>query len=662
MSKRRSLGAVLRQWPWLVLALATVFFATHYVVAYFFAAMDTETVVLAVFYHDIVEMGHPGSDWQWGGFSDLFPNVTTFFIWNFLCRDGLMALQLNMVFLFFSWLAASAGLAFVLKRPNKLSLCSIFLFLWITLICNFGLPREWGLYLPNPILQPVYHSGAALLCLVSLTVLISQLSGIRTLGFWSLFALVFLGGVSDALFFIVFLIPAWVTVVALTVVFPRRWNTYLGLALNLTLAGVAAHFLGPFCFPAPLAMDSYTHFDLGAARASLNTLWGELVDPTQHLLVFFVVLDILVVLGGIVGFVCLYFRRKKHPASPLIFGLMAFCSTAVFVDWAGAILTGDYQGTVDKRYLVVALVLPLFVIIFALHSVVLWRPWLEKILAVAVAAFAIAVAFIPQSPSGEYEDMKATIPFLKAVMKEHHIEAGFSDYWRSNLIGVLSQWTLQLPAVSGDGTINHWFNSLEWYGKGHPVREAPHFRLLYMPDPQIKTHFGEPDQIVYTSNQEAIWLYSDARSIRYNPFFGSISNTFLDDAHTVLIKASDLASETGKTQQNSRIAVAGQDNEGYLTRGPFISLAPAHYRVTFHYAYLAAPAADKLAVYDLLDRTGSAENASDATPLPYPGAGPQVFTHDVTVKQRGQTFEMRIYFRDSGTLRIDSLAVTYLGP
>ena len=655
------IGSLARFWPWIIWGIAIVFFSAWYIPGFYFSAIDTETVVLPVFYHDIVDLHHPVSNWGWGGFSALFPDVIALFFLNFICHNDQLALELMLVFFFLGWLMASVSLAVVLKRPNKLSLSSILLLLWVGLMCNFALPLNWGLYLQNSLFEPVYHSGTGLLSLICLVLLLGQVSGGRTAGFWWLFVLVFLGGISDILFLIVFAVPALAAVGLLAVAFRRNWKRYLGLALNLTIAGAAAYFLGSHCFPVPLATDAFVQLGFDRASGSFSILVGELLAPEHHLYAFLVALDVLTVAGGIAGLLFFCFSSKRKQVSAPVFSLLVFCSSAISANWIAVIFTGDYQGITANRYLTVALLVPLFLLVFGLHAIIHWRPWLEKLFVIGTSAFTGAVAFIPQTPSINYDTAEMDIPFLETVMKDNHIQAGLADYWSANIITFLSHGAVPLRSLSNDGTIYRWFNSLEWFGKGHSSGDWPRFRMIYCPDPLDREAFGQPDQILQTPSKSEVWLYSDARSIRYSEYFDVLSTTLLDDGRTLRINASALPGEVGKIQDRSRIAVMGQDGEGWLDYGPYLSLVPARYRVTFRYTYLAPPVAGQFPVYDLLMHTGNHEQSFHSTALPCPNTGPQIFTDDFTVSERNHQYEMRIYYHGSGTLRVDSLDVTY-GP
>lgn len=654
----------MRCWPWFLLALAALVFTANYVPSYFRSAADTETTMLAVFYHDVVEQHHPFSDWGWGGCSDIFPDVSVVFLLNFLFRDGWLAMEFLSVFYFISWLAASAYLAIVLKRPNKLALFSILLLFWVAQICNFSLEFDWGLHLLDPLFASMYHSGSGLLTLVCLTLLLAQVSGSRSAaGFGWLFVLAFLGGASDILFLIDFIGPSLLTLGLLALAFRQDWKKYLGLGLNLALAGVTSYFLGPYCFPVKLETGQYLHLSFADAYANVLVVVNEMTRPEHHFFFFMIVLDILTVLGGIGGLLFFCFSPRRKLMSPVVFSLLAFCSSAIFLDWFTTLSTGLYVGMYSNRYLAVALIIPMFLIVFALHAIILWRPWIEKLFATITAAFAISVSFIPQAPYPDYATLEADLPFLKNLMKEHHIQAGLADYWLANLCTFLSHGEVPLRPATGDGNIHRGFCSLEWFGKGHPITEAPHLRLIYLPDPLFGETFGPPDEIVYTPSHNPVWIYSEARSILYNEYFDVLSNKFLDNGRTLSINPSTLPSDTGTIQDHSRIAVDGHDRDGFLNGGPSLALKPAHYRVTFHYVYLVPPALDKFPTYDLLVHSpGVPDQELDSAPLPCPGIGPQAFSHDFTVSKPNQVFEMRIYYRSSGTLRFDSLNVTYTGP
>jgi hypothetical protein len=631
-------GFLARSWPWFVLGLSAFFFSVHFIPKLYFASMDTETIVLPLFYHDLVVMHHSPSNWAWGGFSAVFPDVTVFFLLNFLVRDGHLALQLLLICIFIGWLAGSAALGVVARRPHRLSLFSMLLLLWVGLSCDLGLPPEMSLFLRNPLFQPIYHSGTGLLCLVCLALFLGEVSHGRTAGFYWLLALVFLAGISDILFLVVFVVPALASLVLVAAAYPRNWKNHLSLFLNLAISAMASYFLATACFPVTLATGNFIQWDFGRASVSFSLLTDELSNPERHFFVFMTVLDGLTVLGGIVGVLFFYFSKWKRHVSPLGFTVMAFCVATIPANWIAAIYSGDYQGITSNRYLTVALLAPMFLAVFGLH------------------------AFIPQEPTINYTNTMGDIPFLKAAMKTNHIHACLANYWNANITTFLSDGDVATRSLASDGSIYTWFNSLEWFGKGHPVEDLPHFRLIYIPDHDFAQRFGPPDQLLHAPSGGEVWIYSEARSILYNEHFETLSNNFVNDGRTVRFSPSNLPGDLSRFQDHSRLAIEGQDNDSWLEYGPYLSLTPGRYRAAFSYTYLAPPAAGKFPTYDLLVHTGVREKSFHSTSLPSPNSGPQIFTDDFDVREPGHLYEMRIRYHGSGTIRVDSLDVTYVGP
>ena len=654
-----------RHWAWLLLGAAALAFALHFIPQLTFALMDAETVALPLFYQDVVTLHHPAAAWQWGGFSALFPDVSVFFLLRFLGRNDWFALEGTMVFFFLAWLAGCAGLARAARRPHALPLVAMLFLLIVAEACGFGFEPGWDADIQDAFFQPIYHSGTGVLCLACAALWIARISGGGRASFRWLLLLVFLAVLSDFLFLVVFVIPALAALGVLAVAFRRDWRRHAGTGLPLALVAGAGIFLAPYCFPVPLSTAGYFSIDWNGARISLSALWDQLRDSGRHLFDFLVVLDALTLLGGLAGFLffCFFAAGKKIPATAL--ALMVFSSASIFCNWSAVILTGNYRGIVENRYLAVALSLPLVVLVFGLHAIINWRPWLEKLFAAGIAVFIAACAFIPQPPSDAYQGTMNAIPVLRDVMKKNHIAEGLISYWQSNLFTFLSGGSVTLRSVTNDGVINHLFNSMYWYGQGRPAADAPRFRLIVVPTDDMRAAFGPPDQVLEAPGRLVVWVYPEARSIRYDEFFGNLflSTHFIGNDHTWQVNAAELPTRIGQAADASLLATEGKSGEDFLTYGPYLELKPGRYRAAYRYQYLAPPAPDRTATYDLfVHADGEDDRSLDPAPLPALDTKPQVFTDTFTVTRSRQTFEMRIYYHGSGTLRVDSLSVTRLGP
>ena len=245
-------------------------------------------------------------------------------------------------------------------------------------------------------------------------------------------------------------------------------------------------------------------------------------------------------------------------------------------------------------------------------------------------------------------------------MKERHFQSALSSYWSANIVTFLSHGEVPVRSLTNDGHIYKWFNNLEWFGKGHPVKDWPHFRLIYCPDHGYSDTFGKPDEILFTPRNSEIWIYSEAHSISYNEYFDTLSNSLLDGGRTVRIAPSSLPGSSD-IDGNARVEVDGRA-ECWLNYGPNLILEPGKYRATYHYTFSTLPVPGREPTYDLLMHTGSSEKSSDSARLPGPNTNPQVFIDNFTVTEPNHKYEMRLFYHGSGTIRVDWLDVTYLSP
>jgi hypothetical protein len=401
--------------------------------------------------------------------------------------------------------------------------------------------------------------------------------------------------------------------------------------------------------------------NLDRLKQGFFSVLGEMLNPQHHLFFFLVVLDVLTVLGGIAGLLFFIFSRNRKLISPVALSVMIFCSSAVFINWFAVMLTDDYQDTPANRYLTIALLTPLYLGVFGLHAIILWRPWLEKAFATSIAVFTISVSFIPEDPSINYDFTTADIPYLVAVMGHNHIEGCLANYWSANIVTFLSNEQVCPRSLTNDARIYYWFNNLQWFGKGLPPEKWPKFRMLYMPDHGYAERFGKPDRIVYTPGKTEVWLYSDARSIRYNEYFDILSNDLKDEGRTIRFNSSEEQGDTGHIEGTSKVVTDGKDGSGWIEFGPYIVLEPGRYRATFHYTYSKEPTTGNFPTYDLLMHTGDHEKSSDNTTLPFINTQPQTFSDEFTVTENGHQYEMRLFYHGSGSVKVDSLDVTYIG-
>jgi hypothetical protein len=658
---RRAAGRFLaRHGARLLLAAAVLVFALRFMPHVPLAQIDTETVLLPLVYQDIVTEHHPAADWRWSGESSLVPDDIGFFLLRFLGQDDWFALEGMTVFFFLALVAACVGLARATRRPHALGLVTLLVLLVVAQACDFtpGSPEDIALW--KPLFATVYHAGTALFCLLGFALLLAQIRGGRRAGFCTLLVLIFVAVISDFLFIVAFVLPAVLAAAALAIAFRSEWKRHLRLAAGLALSATAAFFLAPHLFPAPTATSQHLVVDLNGLHNSLGALQGLVTNPKHHYFVFLIALDIATVLAALAGLVafCFFPAGRKIPA-PVV-ATMVYAGAVIACDWGAAFLTGGYAGISENRYLVVALLLPLFLLAFGLHAVIPWRPWLEKGVAAAAGVFILVCTFTPPPPSGEYLDTLKLIPQLQDIMRKNHIQAGLITYWSANLFTFLSHGTVTLRAETADGSIVGLQDTMRWYGKGMPIGEAPRFRLVFPEYDTLRQKYGAPDQVITLPGGVPVWIYSEARAIVYNPYFDQLSNQLTDNGRTLNFPAAELPCALGQTEGSSRVAAPGAGDD-FITLGPNIALQPGHYRAVYRYQYLAPPDPAHPATYDLLVHRPDGDVSLHAVPLAYVNAQPQVLVDDFTVTEPGLNHEMRIRYHDSGTLRVEALSVTSPG-
>jgi hypothetical protein len=661
VARRRIGGFVSQQGARVLLIAAVLVFAFHFMPQVTLSLTDTETVILPLFYQDVVTEHHPLSDWYWPGARSLVPDDALFFLLRFASGNDWFAMEGVTVFLFLALVAAGAGLVWASRRPHALGLVTLLVLIVVAQACDFTPGSVGDLAFRKPLFQTVYHGGTASFCLAGFALLLARIQGAGRAAVGALLGIVFLAVVSDFLFIVVFSIPAVLAAGGLAIAFRREWKRHGGLALGVGLATAAGVLLAPWLFPVQADTNQHLAVDLNGMHNSLAALRGEILNPDRHYFVFLVALDVVTVLaalGGLIAF-CFFPGGRRMPAPVL--AAMIFCGSLISCDWGATLLTGGYADVSENRYILIALLLPLFVLAFGLHAVVQWRPWLENGVAAAAAVFIGTCAFIPQAPSPEYLGDLDLIPVLKDVMKKNQITAGLITYWRANLFTFLSHGEVPLRSETADGSVVRLHDTLRWYGKGIPLGEGPRFRLVFPEYDTLRQAFGPPDQVLNLPGGDTVWIYSEARAITYNEYFDLLSNRWSDHGRTMSFKGSDLSGAVGRIAGDARIAAPG-DGDDFLATGPNLPLQPGHYRAVYRYQYLAAPDPGHPATYDLCAHRPAGDVVTHQMPLVYLNDQPQVFVDDFRVTEGGFAHEMRISYHDSGQLRVDSLAVTSLGP
>lgn len=639
---------------WLGLTIAAVFFALKAIPELFYHLLDTETVVLDVLYHDLLVPHQSLAGWRWGDFTALFPDLAVYFPLKMLHPHGFFALQGTMVFFFLAWLGGCALLVRAFNRPAPLLLTSL---LWLGVV-GVAVGGVDNIALPDQFFQPVYHAGTHTLCLFALAILLFQ---IRRGGYvlpLVLLVVVFLAALSDILFLVDFAVPAVATLCLLAAGFPSLWRRFAGLAGVILAAGYLGYKAIPLVSPFPRSgVDEYlSNIPWDQLHAQLVILWNRLHAADTATWTILVVMDGLVVFGSLVAVPILLFKSRNM----LLVAGLAYAACAICSDWGAMVLRCLFVNMYQNRYVGEALIMPVFVAAFLLHGAIRWPKWLVYSGTFVAAGLMVAAAFLPQPVSGRCAEAQRDIPFLQKVMRENHITVGLADYWRSNLATAFSDETVPLRSTEMDGAICKLFQNMAWFGQGQPVAQSPRFRIYWGPEPEVADNYGPPDQALTAPSGLPVWVYSEARAIRYNPYFDLLSNKLGEDGYTMSFDVSQMPNAIGRVDGKSRVALQGRDQEGFLTYGPFVKLRPGRYRVNYGFTYLTPPKKGQEAFFDLNAHDWHGDHVSHGTALLFDGTPHETLTDTFTVSVPNQTYEIRIYYHGSGNLKVDSLTVTSL--
>lgn len=652
-----------RHYHCLFAAIAAILVLARYIPAVYLSALDSDNTQIPLLFHDVVELGHRAHDWVWGGHSDIFPDVTLVFLFEFILRKGLLSLQLTSgIFL----AAYTCVLAFLYRRNggrNPAVFGASVLLFFVLLLVNFGLHDGMEFISISSFVVPM-HTSIAILALVCFA--ICQHVAVNGPGkaLWALPVLCFITTLSNDLFLVIFMGPMLAALVVTWVFYPDRLRLLPLLLAAVLIPCVAGHFLARPLSPFQIDPGPFTHFHSAPAAAAWREFVKLTIHPGKESFAIFAGLDVLFVVGVTAFLLLQFFKPAERRIPPGLFMLLSFSAWVIASNWGAVILTGNFTGVLASRYTRFAMLLPVF---FALGWINHLIPWSKGGGRAAVAGLSLAISacalFLVPAPGPYYRATQELIPIIRAEMDKEHIQAGLADYWHANMIAFLSHETLPVRAVNNDGTMFRWVNPLGWYA-GEPPGAPPEFRMIVManlnPD-AVRRHYGEPGEIIHTPAGKDIWIYPPDRSITYAPVFWTLSN---GPANEYRADGSSLPSLTGTRNGNSRVARAGHDPATYLTFGPYPYLhpAPGRYRIAISYTYLSPPSPGKEADYDIVYSAGRASRTLDHGPLPCLDRAPHEISREIAIPDdKREVLEVRTKFNGSGDISIDSLKIVRLG-
>ena len=641
----------------LALAAAILMVLGLYLPAFTLQVLNADSLGPIVYLRDVLELGRPAAGFLWGGKSDLFPDVLVLFASYFVSGNGLQALQAVTSFIFAGFLASAVVLYRQSGGARPLS------FAGLSLVVLLGMTRHFGL--PGGSLAHTFfagmHGGSAVMTFLCLALLqqcvVKGRAGSRPL---LLGLLCFLGGASDPLFLAGFIAPAGVTMVALSLRDPRRFEW----APETLFAIVASGILGfrATRAVAPVQLVDYSALSKDGLSRGFSTLL-ELANPQAGS--YLIVLLLLNAAFLFIGFTVLI-RGSAAPSPPKsrpVTFLLVFIAFMVSSSWAAAFLTGHFSELGSTRYLLPALLTPLFAALGALHDRVITSEARARFFTAACVVIAVDQSLLSRPAPGSFlTGARELASFLAPVMRQEGIEAGLSDYWWAHPITYLSNEKVPMRAITQDGVMLHWTNNREVF-TGEIARRAPRFRLILMErlDARlIRERFGRPDRILNSPSGHAVWLYSKEHAIVYHPEHDHLGNDVTDGSSgRISLPASALPSTTGTKTGDAVVAVAGRDEPGYLVYGPYKELTAGEYQISLEYQLSGAPRQGPGLLYEAVLWNGSAAKVLDHAEMAGTSAKPRAFVRRIVFPDApGATLEVRVYYQGVGTAEVHWLDVS----
>ena len=652
-----------RYYHWLFAAGAALLVLTRFVPAVYLSAINSDNTQIPLLFRDVVEQGHAARDWVWGGHSDVFPDVALVFLLEFILRDGLLCLQVASGGTLAAYVAVLVALYRQNGGPNAETFGAMLLLFFVLLMINFGV-HDGMEFISISSMVLSQHTSIAITALGCFA--LCQRAVLKNSGgaLWWVAALCFAASLSDDLFLVIFTAPVLATLVIARFLYPDKLRLFPPMAAGILIPSAAGHLLASRLSPFQIDPGPYTGFHAAQAAEAWHQFRLLCSPAAGGDFIIFVALDLLVILVA-TGLLVITLSKPAAKRIPLsLFMLVLFGACVIDCNWGAVILTGNFSGMLAARYVRLAMLLPIFLLLASINHLI---PWSRGANRAAVAALSLAISacalFLIPPPGKYYRETQELVPIIRTVMEKEHIEAGLADYWYANMIAFFSRDAIPLRAIRQDGSIYRWVNTSEWYAGDNSSNKPPEFRMILMdnlnPD-KIRQRYGSPAQIIPTLPGMDLWIYPEDKGIAYNPLFRTLSN---GPSNEFLADGCTLPTRTGQTEGDSRVARAGRDRAEFLTgSNPYAHPAAGRYRISIFYTYLSAPAPDKLAGYEVVFSAGATSQTLDQQRIPFIDNSRHEFTREIDVPDdRRGAFQVCTRYYGSGDVSIDSLKIIYLG-
>ncbi len=370
-----------------------------------------------------------------------------------------------------------------------------------------------------------------------------------------------------------------------------------------------------------------------------------------------------------------------RPAEWKLTALALFLLAATPITLVGALVSGAIVDPACYRYFALPIAVALLLSVLIVDKAAQSRPAVfSGAIALAVLGLLVAAASdwthtsritsIVQPQSTKHED-EAAACLSKLRAKGVKLTAGLADYWFSRGLRYRLAETLPITAVTPDDMPQF---TMTTFG---PVRHPERYQAQTV-DFVLVRHAVEGDGVLHAYLGKAHSLLPPGFAIYHCPAAHMDVHVYagasLDDYYrqnldylrfknarngSVAFPARELAGDTGRADNDTRVAEAPADAAGFLTRGPYRDLLPGRYRIDLAYegetSDGAAVGAWDIGVYD---DPASPTTLFRGALMP---AKQGVATATFEAPSQGLlNAEARVTFFGAGRLRVKSVKLTHV--
>lgn len=636
---------------------------------------NADALFVPVFYRDVLARGS-FRGWDLPVNPYFFPDMLLFIPIDLIANNINLSIPLYGAA---QWLLMGFGWVLVQRHLFGKNRCAQTLVLSALTLCVLFIATGRQIFYPYPLMS--YHHFGVLVLFPFATIAIvrvlqrERVPAQQRRAALILFALTFITSLSDSLFIVQFVVPAFLVLLLWRLLWRRQaqvsWRQVLLLAGGLLLFAAIGQWLRQFMTRVDkLSLYTDNHdWDSIAFSFSKVIAWGAQVASSDPLLTLFWLSSLIAL---IVTLVMAHIRPQRigqTKASELSFVVLLLLISMI-VSVSAAILSGNFHDTYSDRYLLPTIYLPLFtgwpLLLAALLPATEPQKYpRQQVTAIGTSLFsllAIVYMLLTVQPTSYAAIAAYQDPFMQCLEREtaqRHLRYGIAGYWQANVASALSNGKLHVVPV--DAVLA----PLPWNTKRARYQVPFEFVILVRDEPAewhiqeevVLQKFGAPAESFKCENSE-IYVYNRPFDLQIRDWFANrpeyVELAHVGDQaefqgyalpsaiHGVTIGLSQGASEQWGNQ------------EGLLAYLPLQKLPAGHYAVALHLFAGSANTAswDTIAFPD--------RNYLHDTEM-IEASGKQIVTGDFELIENTDV-EIRIGYEGHGTLFVDKIQVKHINP